>query len=98
MSWNEGWLAEALLALGRYDDAEHHAERALARTDQWDALGEAAAHRVLAAVYQERDHDLERARQTLEKARFCAQTKGSTRELALVDLQSSQTRARQQRC
>lgn len=98
MSWNEGWLAEALLSLGRYDDAEHHAERALARRDQWDALGEAAAYRVLAAVYQERDHDLARARLTLEKARVCAQTKGSSRELALVDLQSGQTRARQQGC
>lgn len=98
MSWNESWLAEALLLLGRYDDAEHHAERALARREKWDALGEATAYRVLAAVYQERDHDLARACLTLEKARLCAQTKGSLRELALVDLQSSQARARQQRC
>jgi tetratricopeptide (TPR) repeat protein len=98
MSWNEAWLAEGLLALGRYDEAEHHAQRALARRDQWDALGEAAAHRVLAGVYLVRDGNAGQAQLSLENARICAQNKGSRRELALIDLQSSQTRARHQRC
>ncbi|MEY4509659.1 MAG: hypothetical protein RLZZ450_1781, partial [Pseudomonadota bacterium] len=98
MSWNEAWLAEGLLALGRHDEAEHHARRALARRDQWDALGEAAAHRVLAGVSLVRDGDTSRAQLALENARMCAHNKGSRRELALIDLQSSQARARHQRC
>ena len=86
MSWNEAWLAESLLALARHDEAEHHAQRALARAPAWDALGEAAAQRVLACVYWERDHDLDKARKALEKARECARKMGSQRELLLIDL------------
>jgi tetratricopeptide (TPR) repeat protein len=86
MSWNEAWLAESLLVLGRHDEAEHHAERALARAREWDALGEAAALRVLAGVYRERDRDPDRAKNALEKARECALNKGSRRELLLTEL------------
>lgn len=95
MSWNEAWLAEALLSDARYEEAEQHARRALARAPAWDALGEAAAHRVLAEVHHARDHDGARARRELAAAHACAERKQSRRELLLCELALADLRARE---
>ena len=47
-SLNHGWLAEAMTALGRDEEARHYAARALLRARKKDRLGEATALRAMA--------------------------------------------------
>jgi class 3 adenylate cyclase/tetratricopeptide (TPR) repeat protein len=78
-------LAEAFLDDGRYEAAEHHANRALERAEQLDRLGELAARRVLARC-RARLRRVTEAEELLEDARTIASARGSVRELALIEL------------
>lgn len=47
-SLNHGWLAEGLAAVGRHEEARHHAALALQRSRQRDLIGVAMSYRALA--------------------------------------------------
>lgn len=49
-SLNYGWLSEALVSLGRFDEARRYAARAFARARKGDRLGEAMAARAMATA------------------------------------------------
>ena len=48
VSLNYGWLADGLVESERWQQARHHAARALLRSRQHDRLGEAMAYRAMA--------------------------------------------------
>ena len=53
-SLNFGWLAQIMVALGRYADARGHAARAFRRARKGDRLGEAMAARAMALAAAQR--------------------------------------------
>jgi class 3 adenylate cyclase/tetratricopeptide (TPR) repeat protein len=48
VSLNHGWLADALVESEQWQEARHHAARALSRSRKHDRLGEAMAYRAMA--------------------------------------------------
>jgi class 3 adenylate cyclase/tetratricopeptide (TPR) repeat protein len=91
ISLSYGWLAEGMLAAGRYDESRTYAERALDRARHRDVLGEALAYRALAALPAEfRQHPPE---QYLEAAMRSAQARQSPHEEALTHLRRAQIAA-----
>jgi hypothetical protein len=80
-SLNHGHLVEANIALGRRDEARHHAARLFHRARQHDRLGEAIGCRALArAAAAERD--FARAEHCLLRAEQAAAARGSAHERA----------------
>jgi hypothetical protein len=83
LSWNHASLAEALALSGQHDGALVHAARALSRAEQWDALGEATAHRARAIALGARGEDYA---PSLRRSLAVAERKHSPREAALAQL------------
>ena len=79
MSLNYGWLADALAASGRSDEARRHAARALWRARAGDRIGEAMACRAM-ALHGRRP--ARRPRSWLARADTSAAARGSAHEAA----------------
>ena len=86
ISFNYGYLAEALVAAGEPGSAREYAGRALARS-RTDRLGEAAAYRTLARLAQLEDSSGGAAAEYLEQAMSSAIARNSPREKALTELE-----------
>jgi transcriptional regulator with XRE-family HTH domain/tetratricopeptide (TPR) repeat protein len=88
-------LAELLIEDGQFEAGRSAAERALARADVGDRLGEVAAHRALgyADACSLPAHP-EREQRSFERARGLAERRSSRRDLALIDLRMAQSLAR----
>lgn len=87
ISFNYAYLADALAAAGDYQQAQEYAQRALARSERADHLGEPMAHRTLARIAS---HDPERyaeAHAHLDRAMSSARSRQSAREVALTSLE-----------
>ena len=80
-SLNYGWLADALVADGRFQEARNHAARALLRARKLDRLGEAMACRAMARA-SARGQEPRAAQHYLARAMNAARTRGSPHELA----------------
>jgi transcriptional regulator with XRE-family HTH domain/tetratricopeptide (TPR) repeat protein len=81
-------LAELLIEDGQLEAGRSAAERAIARGDAGDRMGEVAAHRALGfAEACASASNPERVHRSFERARELAERRGSRRELALIDLQ-----------
>jgi class 3 adenylate cyclase/tetratricopeptide (TPR) repeat protein len=81
-SLNHGWLAEAMAALGREEEARHYAARALVRARKKDRLGEATALRAMARCAAARSRD-DAALRYLGRAEAAASLRRSPHEQAL---------------
>jgi class 3 adenylate cyclase/tetratricopeptide (TPR) repeat protein len=80
-SLNYGWLADALVASGRFQEARNHAARALLRARKYDRLGKAMACRAMArASVQGHMHGA--AQHYLALAMNAARVRGSPHEFA----------------
>jgi transcriptional regulator with XRE-family HTH domain/tetratricopeptide (TPR) repeat protein len=88
-------LAELLIEDGQIEAGRSAAERALARADVGDRLGEVAAHRALAyaEVHTLPAHP-DREQRSFERARELAERRSGRRDLALIDLRMAQSLAR----
>jgi len=84
ISYNYGYLADALASAGQPEAARDYAMRALARKTV-DRIGESAAYRTLARLAVQ-GHVPGCATDFLEQARQSAAARKSVRELALIDL------------
>lgn len=80
-SLNYGWLANALVASGRFQEARNHTARALLRARKHDRLGEAMACRAMARASAQ-GHDRRPAQHYLALAMNAARARGSPHELA----------------
>lgn len=80
-SFCHGWLADALVALGRFDQARSHAARALNRARMLDRVGETMALRAIACSAAA-GHGTRPAEHYLVLARRSAQLRGSEHEAA----------------
>jgi tetratricopeptide (TPR) repeat protein len=85
-------LAESLLLLGDLEGAQQYAERALARVEVGDQLGEIAAYRVCAVVAS-RSGDATRAQQDLQRALALCELRSAPRELALTQYRAAEIMA-----
>lgn len=73
LSISDGCAAEALVRAGRYERARRHAERALARADRLDRVGEGMACRAMAQIVaRESPNQPERADAYHDRARAAA--------------------------
>lgn len=84
LSWCYGLLADALVLNGKYQEAQIAAERALARAEQQDTLGEVTALRAMATIALRQHRDLAAAATWAQRALEAATAKGSQREIALA--------------
>ncbi|PTS76448.1 hypothetical protein DBR17_14735 [Sphingomonas sp. HMWF008] len=80
-SLNFGWLAQAMVELGRLDDARRYAARALLRARKGDSLGLAMAMRAM-AMAAARGHGRRDPSHYLARANDVARHRGSAHELA----------------
>ena len=87
ISFNYAYLADALTDAGELEQAHYYATRALARSEQWDRLGEAMAHRTLARVLARQEPQRENARAHLEQAMNAARARNSARDTAMGNLE-----------
>ena len=83
LSWNHACVAEALSLSGQHGEALTHAERAIARAQAWDALGEASAHRARASALAGQGEPYDEA---MVRSIAVAERKQSPREVALSRL------------
>jgi tetratricopeptide (TPR) repeat protein len=83
-------VADAFFSAERHQEAERYATRALERAEQLDRLGEIAAQRVLARCRARQPGRASEADALLATARQLAQSRGSRRELALIELASAE--------
>lgn len=81
LSLNHGWLADALVDVGRVAEARSHAALALSRARRHDQLGAAMACRAIARAQSERG-DAAGARRHLELAQRAAERRESPHERA----------------
>ncbi|HZF96247.1 MAG TPA: adenylate/guanylate cyclase domain-containing protein [Allosphingosinicella sp.] len=81
-SLNHGWLAEAMAAVGRVEEARHYAARALIRARKQDRLGEATALRAMARCAAVRGRG-DAALRYLNRAEAAASLRRSPHEHAL---------------
>lgn len=88
-SLNYGWLAEALVASARFDEARRHAARALQRARKLDRLGEPMAYRAL-ALASAMGHGRRSAPHYLSRAATAADARGSAHEAAVNQLRSAE--------
>jgi class 3 adenylate cyclase/tetratricopeptide (TPR) repeat protein len=87
MSFSLGCCAEAFALDGQIAEARTYAERALARAEELDRLGEVMAHRaLLIAAGREPAPDLARVRRHYEAAMAAAARKAAPRDAAITDL------------
>jgi class 3 adenylate cyclase/tetratricopeptide (TPR) repeat protein len=84
-SLNYGWLSDALVTLGRSDEARRHAARALRRGRALDRIGEAMACRALARAAAQ-TNDRPAAARYLALARHSAAARNSSHEQAVTTL------------
>lgn len=85
ISLNYGWLADGLVATGRFAEARKHAARALRRTRKDDRLGEAMACRAMACASAQ-GHDRKPAQHYLDCAMQAARARNSPHEAAVTQL------------
>jgi tetratricopeptide (TPR) repeat protein len=85
ISFNHAYLSDALLAVGKTEQAADYARRVLDRAALKDRLGEAMAHRTLARIAQQGGREAE-AHEHLDAAFASAHARGSVRELAMNEL------------
>jgi len=85
-SLNQGWLIDGAVALGRHDEARHHAALLFRRARDHDLLGMAMGCRALAAAAAH-EHDSARAEHYLRLADRAAARRGSPHEQAANQLQ-----------
>jgi class 3 adenylate cyclase/tetratricopeptide (TPR) repeat protein len=91
ISLSYGWIAETMLAAGRYDEARAYAARALRRARQRDRLGEPMAYRVLSGLPADyRRHSPE---YYLDAAMRSAQTRHSLHDEAVTLLHQGELAA-----
>jgi len=90
LSWNLSCLAEALALSSHPDEAKAYAERALARAEARDLLGEVAAHRALGlAETSGKGGSWASAEACFERALAAARRKGSERDAAITRLRAA---------
>lgn len=87
-------IAELLIEDGQLEAGRSAAERALARADVGDKLGEVAAHRALGYADACSSAHPEREQRSFERARTLAERRSSRRDLALLDLRMAQSLSR----
>jgi len=85
ISLNYGWLADGLVASGRFAEARSHAARALRRARDYDRLGEAMACRALARAAAQ-GHGHRPPEHYLALAMNAARAKGARHEAAATQL------------
>lgn len=85
ISLNYGWLAEALVGSGLFQEARNQAARALMRARKHDRLGEAMAFRALARAAA-LGKDRKPAQRYLDGAMEAARLRGSPHEVAVTQL------------
>lgn len=87
ISFNYGYLAEALASAGRSEEARAYAERAVARAHT-DPLGETSAYRTLARLARNHAHELGKdTAHYLAEAKRSALKRRSDRDFALTELE-----------
>ncbi len=87
ISFNYAYLADALTSSGDTEQALDYAQRALARSEQSDRLGETMAHRTLARIVAQRPEHHAEAHAHLDRAMSSARARQSAREVALTGLE-----------
>jgi tetratricopeptide (TPR) repeat protein len=93
LSWNQSCLAEALALSRSADDAKAYADRALARADARDLLGEVAAYRAL-GVAEASHGNWPAAETSFERALVASARKGSDREAAITRFRAAEAARR----
>jgi hypothetical protein len=83
---NYGCFAEAFASAGQALEARQYAQRALARSEAGDLLGQTMAYRALARLAAEAGPEDAERDGLLELARQSANARGSRRDLALTEL------------
>jgi class 3 adenylate cyclase/tetratricopeptide (TPR) repeat protein len=85
ISFNHGWLADALASVDRVDEARRHAALALQRARKRDLIGVAMAYRALAQLAADRN-DAARVQRYLGLAKRTAGMRQSPHEIAVTQL------------
>ena len=85
ISLNYGWLADGMVAGGRFAEARRYAARALIRSHKEDRIGEAMACRALARSAA-LGHQRKPAEHYIARAMAAASARGSPHEIAVTQL------------
>jgi class 3 adenylate cyclase/tetratricopeptide (TPR) repeat protein len=91
VSLNHGWLAEGLVETEQWQQARHHAARALLRSRQHDRLGGAMAYRAMARA-SAAGHDRKSPELYLALAMKNALARGARHEIAATQLCDAEIR------
>jgi hypothetical protein len=94
LSWNQACLAEALALHSQPEEARVQAQKALARAEARDLLGEVAAHRALGLLTASGEEGWPSAEACFQRALDAAERKGSERDAAITKLRGAQAAAR----
>jgi class 3 adenylate cyclase/tetratricopeptide (TPR) repeat protein len=91
VSLNHGWLADGLVESERWQQARHHAARAVLRSRQHDRLGEAMAYRAMARA-SAAGHSRKSPELYLALAMKNALARGARHEIAVTQLCGAEIR------
>jgi class 3 adenylate cyclase/tetratricopeptide (TPR) repeat protein len=91
VSLNHGWLADGLVESEQWQQARHHAARAVLRSRQHDRLGEAMAYRAMARA-SAAGHNRKSAQVYLALAMKNALARGARHEIAVTHLCDAEIR------
>jgi tetratricopeptide (TPR) repeat protein len=91
VSLNHGWLADGLVESEQWQQARHHAARAVLRSRQHDRLGEAMAYRAMARA-SAAGHSRKSAEVYLALAMKNALARGARHEIAVTHLCDAEIR------